>query len=181
LIHYITGALAGAYLLLDDLTCAQTCLGTVLSPQTPMDTMGNRYCWARQAELALCQGDSALALDIVERLIASAPGMLPGHVITFLWKLKGEAVAAMGDTERASALLREAIESAHTNGERFLLWGLHASLGRLYRAMGRHSATVEASSTTSQLVEELAGTLPDGKLRYNFLQRAHSRLSPQPC
>jgi tetratricopeptide (TPR) repeat protein len=180
LIHYITGALAGAYSLLDDLTGAQTCLGTVLSPQTPMDTLGNRYCWVRQAELALSQGDPRLALDIVERLIASAPGTPPGRVITFLWKLKGEALAAMGDKEGACSLLRTATENARTVGERFLLWRLHASLGRLYHALGRHSATVEACSTAHQLVEELAGTLPDGELRDNFLQRARTRLSSWP-
>jgi len=32
-----------------------------------MDTMGKRYCWARRAELALFQGDPALALEIVDR------------------------------------------------------------------------------------------------------------------
>jgi tetratricopeptide (TPR) repeat protein len=178
LIHYITGALAGAYSLLDDLTGAQTCLGTVLSPQTPMDTMGNRYCWARQAELALCQGDPRLALDIVERLIASAPGTSSGRVITFLWKLKGEALAAMGDKEGACSLLRTAIENARTIGERFLLWSLHASLGRLHRVLGRQSEAEKEFSAAGELVEELAGTLPDGELRDNFLQRAHSRLSP---
>jgi len=71
--------------LLDDLREARTCLETVLTSQTPMDSVGNRYCWARRAELELAHGNSALALEITERLIASAPGMSPGRVITFLW------------------------------------------------------------------------------------------------
>ena len=179
-IHRVTGALAGAHYLLDDLTGAQTCLETVLSLQTPMDTMGKRYCWARRAELALFQGDPALALAITDRLIASAPGMSLGRVITFLWKLKGEALAAMGRTEEACSLLRAAIENARATEERFLLWRIHASLGRLYRALGRQSEAEREFSTARELVEELAETLPNEELRGNFFQRAHNRLRSSP-
>ncbi len=179
-IHHVTGALAGAYYLLDDLTKAQTCLETVLSAETPMDTMGKRYCWTRRAELALCQGEPALALDIVERLITSAPGMSPGSVITFLWKLKGEALTALGHTEEAHTLLQAAAENAQATGERFLLWRIHTSMGRLYRAMDRQSEAEEQLSTARKLVDELADTLPDEELRNSFLQRAHDSLSSSP-
>jgi tetratricopeptide (TPR) repeat protein len=179
-IHHVTGTLAGAYYLLDNLTQAQTCLETVLSPQTPMDTMGNRYCWARQAELALAQGNPALALDITDRLIASAPGMSPGRVITFLWKLKGEALIAMGQTEEAQTLLQAAAENAQATGERFLLWRIHTSLGRLYRALGRQSEAQNELATARELIQELADTVPTGELRDIFLQRAHERLRSSP-
>ncbi len=179
-IHHVTGALAGAYYLLDELTAAQTCLEMVLSPQTPMDTIGKRYCWARRAELTLAQGDPALALDITDRLIASAPSMLPGRVITFLWKLKGETLAAMGRTEQACSLLRTAIENARAVEERFLLWRIHASLGRLYRATGCQSEAKKELATARQLIQELANTAPTGKVRNDFLERAHDRLRPSP-
>jgi tetratricopeptide (TPR) repeat protein len=145
-----------------------------------MDTMGKRYCWARRAELALFQGDPALALDITDRLVASAPGMSPGCVITFLWKLKGEALAAMGRAEEACSLLRAAIKNAKVTEERFLLWRIHASLGRLYRALGRRSEAEREFSTARELVEELAETLPNEELRGNFFQRAHNRLRSSP-
>jgi tetratricopeptide (TPR) repeat protein len=174
--HHITGALAGAYLVRDDLTGAQACLERVLSPRTPMDTMGNRYCWARRAELALAQGDPALTLDITDRLITSAPGMSPGRVITFLWKLKGEALATMGHMEEAQSFLQAAIENSQVTGERFLLWRLHASLGRLYCALGLRSEAEEELSTARALIQELADTIPEGELRHSFLQRAHERL-----
>jgi tetratricopeptide (TPR) repeat protein len=175
-IHQATGALAAAYCLLNDPTQAQTCLETVISPQTLMDTMHKRYCWARRAELALAQGDPALALEIVERLIALAPGISPGCVITFLWKLKGEALSTMGHTEQALLLLQAAIENARATGERFLLWRIHASLGRLYSAMNRQSEAEEEFSTARQLIEELADTVPDEAVKANFLHRAHNML-----
>jgi adenylate cyclase len=179
-IHQITGALATAYCLLDDLAGAQSCLETVLSPGTPMDTLHKRYCWARRAELALFQGDPALALEIVERLIASAPGKSPGRVITFLWKLKGEALCATGHSEEACALLQAAIEHARATGERFLLWRVHASLGRLYGAMNRRSEAETEFSTARKLAEELADTIPDEALKDNFVQRAYSALKSLP-
>jgi hypothetical protein len=106
--------------------------------------------------------------------------MSPGRVITFLWKLKGEALAAMGNTKGACSLLRDAIESAHTTGERFLLWSLHVSLGRLYRTLGQRSAGGEEFSTARELAEELAATLPDGGLRDNFLRQAQNTLNSSP-
>jgi adenylate cyclase len=179
-IHHATGVLAAAHCLVDDWAQAQACLETVLSAKTPMDTLHKRYCWARRAELALCQGDPALALEIVERLIASAPGMSPGRVITFLWKLKGEALAAMGHPDEASSLLRAAMENAQATGERFLLWRIHASLGRLYRATGRQLEAEEKFSTARQLIQELAGTVPDEALRDRFLRRAGGMLGSPP-
>jgi tetratricopeptide (TPR) repeat protein len=168
-----TGTLAAAYYLLKDCTQAQMLLGTVLSAETPMDTAAKRYCWARWAELALCQGDPALALDIVERLIASAPGMSPGRVITFLWKLKAEALIALGDTKEAQPLLQAAIENAQATVERFLLWRLHASLGRLYRAADRQPEAEAEFGKARKLVGELADTVPEGEMRDSFLRRAH--------
>jgi tetratricopeptide (TPR) repeat protein len=176
LIHDVSGALAGAYLMLDDQKSAQACLESVISPQTPMDTLGRRYCWARWAELALLQGDPALALDVTERLIASAPGMLPGSVITFLWKLKAEALAANGCTENALSLLHAAIENAQVTGERFLLWRVHASLGRLHRTMGKQEAAEKEFSAARTLVDEMADTVTDEMLKEKFRQGAYSIL-----
>ena len=86
----------------------------------------------------------------------------------------------MGRTEEACSLLRAAIENARATEERFLLWRLHASLGRLYRALGRQSEAEREFSTARELVEELADTVPTGELRDVFLQRAHERLRSSP-
>jgi tetratricopeptide (TPR) repeat protein len=95
-------------------------------------------------------------------------------VITFLWKLKGEALTALGHTEEAHTLLQAAAENAQATGERFLLWRIHTSMGRLYRAMDRQSEAEEELSTARELIQELADTVPTGELRDVFLHRAHS-------
>jgi len=171
-IYVTTGSLAAACCLGDDLSQAQAYLETVITPQTPMDTLAKRYCWARQAELALFQGDPALTIEIVDRLIASATGLSPKRAITFLWWLKGKALAAKGQPAEASTLLLAAIENAQTTGEYFLLWRLYASLGRLFRMVGHEAEAEKAFTESRALIEEMAATIPDGPLKENFRQQA---------
>jgi tetratricopeptide (TPR) repeat protein len=179
-IHHATGALAGTYFLLDDWSQTQTLLEPVLSADMPMDSLAQRYCWIPRVQLALRQGDQALTLDLIERLIAAAPGMTPERVITFLWKLKAEALAGIGQMEKAQALLGAALESARATGERFLLWRVHASLGQLHSALGRESEAEKELTAARELVQEMADTLPAGKLRGDFLSRAGEILRPSP-
>ncbi|MFN2129448.1 MAG: BTAD domain-containing putative transcriptional regulator [Anaerolineae bacterium] len=177
-IHHATGALAAACCLANDLACARTYLEAVLSPGTGMDSINKRQCWVRRAELALLRGDSSLALDIVERLIASAPGMSPGRVIPFLWKLKADALATEGQTEKARSLLLAAVDHAQAPSARFLLWRLHASLGRLYCVTDRQLDAETEFATARQLIQELADTIPAQELRDGFLRRAYGMLEP---
>lgn len=158
--------------MLDDFTAAQDCLESVLSTQKPMDALGIRYCWTQLGELALIQGNPSQALDITERLIASAPGISPGRVILFLWKLKGEALAALGNAEEGISLLRAAVEKAQGMEDRFYLWQLQASLGRLYSTMGDQGAAEREFSAARTHIHELASTAPDNTLKENFLQSA---------
>jgi tetratricopeptide (TPR) repeat protein len=137
-----------------------------------MDTLAKRYCWVRRAELAMAQEDPALALDITDRLIASAPGMSPGRTITHLWKLKAEALASMGHPEQASPLLIEATTSARVNGEQSLLWYIHADLGRFYRALGDPEAAEKEYRTAQTLIDKLAVTIPDQTMGKGFQRRS---------
>ncbi len=170
-IRQATASLAAACFLLKDFDQAQVLLDSVLVPDTAMDTMNKRYCWARRAELALYQEDHSLAIDIVDRLITIAPGMAPGRVMTYLWKIKAEALTADGDTGTAFSLLGAAVENAHSTGERFLLWQLHRGLGWTYQVDGCLTEADQELSTSRELLEELVGSLPDGKLRTTFLKR----------
>jgi adenylate cyclase len=167
-INQATGALTEVYLLQNDISQAQNTIEKVISPQMPMDSMLKRYCWVRRAELALAQGDPVLALEITDRLIGSASSVAPGRVVTFLWKLKAEALAVMGQLEEACSLLCLALENAQENDERFLLWRIHASLGKLYASMNCQVSSGEELSMARTLIEELASTLRDEKLKQNF-------------
>ena len=170
-IHYATATLAAACSLMTDLEQAQAWLDTLLSPGTPMNSTHKRSCWARRAELAL---------EITERLIASAPSLPPGKVIPYLWQLKAQALAALGRPEEASDLLQAAVGNAQGPGARVLLWRLHVSLGRVHSTVGQAAEAKAHLSTARQLVDALADTIPVQALRDSFLRGAHGLLRSPP-
>jgi tetratricopeptide (TPR) repeat protein len=86
--------------------------------------------------------------------------MSPGEVIPYLWQLKAEALAAMGQPEEASSLLQAAVQHAQVPGTRLLLWRLYASLGHVHGTMGEAAEAEAHFSTAHQLVDELADTIP---------------------
>jgi tetratricopeptide (TPR) repeat protein len=172
--HHTCGALAATWCLLGDPAQALAYLTPVITRTTAMDTLLKRMCWARRAELALYQEDPSLALDIVNRLIASTLGKSSGRVTPFLWLLKGDALAAAGKPKDAHLLLQAAVDNAQAPEERFLLWRIHASLGSLRTAMHHREEAKYHFVSARQLIEELAQTIPDKALRNNFLHRADS-------
>jgi adenylate cyclase len=180
LIHWATGALTSVYCQLGDLKLAQSIIDKNLSAETQMDDLYKRQCWTSRAELALCQGDPALTIDIIERLIISDPGISPGGVITLLWMLKSEALSALGQIDEAQILLHEAIENIELTGERSQLWRLHASLGKLYQAIGQPMEANQEFLTARELIDELANTIPAAEVRDIFIERANNNLNYSP-
>ncbi|MBM3134701.1 MAG: tetratricopeptide repeat protein [Chloroflexi bacterium] len=176
-IHAASSALAAAWRLRGDPARALAYLTPILAGNAAMDTVHRRACWIRRAELALAQGDAPLALDIADRLIASAPGLAPGQVIPLLWLLKADALAATGQVEPARVLLQAALNRAQALEDRFLLWRIHASLGRAYAAMPSQPEAKQQFAAARRLVEELAQTLSDPELRDTFLHRAYRTIS----
>ena len=176
LTHLSYGALAGAYLAQNRITLAQNCLDEVISDQTAMDTVGKRYCWVRQAEITLAQEDPEFTLEIIDRLIASIPGIKPDDVITYLWMLKGISLARLGEYCQAETFLLTSVDNAKNIGERFLLWRAHASLGRLYLTMDQPDAADNRFKTSKSIVKEIAATIPDDPTNENFIAGANSIL-----
>jgi tetratricopeptide (TPR) repeat protein len=181
--HWINqtgGTLAALYLLQDDKSQAEQALAAVISPQTPMDTLHRRGCWARRAELALAQGDPERAAIIVDGLIQTAPHPLPGDVIPYLWLLQGKAQTALGKLAPALSWLRAAAEAARQGDERFLLWQIHGALAALYVKMDDLAAATQARSLAEALIGELAATLSDKHRQQTYLTRAGSKLPLLP-
>ena len=173
--NHVTAALAKSYILLDDLSAALHCLDAVLSCVTPMDTAGTRYCWARRAQLALAMDEPSLALNIAERLIDSAAGLQAGDVVSFLWLIKGEALAKMGRLGEARDLLLDGRDHACKAQERFLLWRFHAALASLHQGAGDEDAEEETAAARS-LIEEMAAAVVDNVLAESFRSRALATL-----
>jgi DNA-binding CsgD family transcriptional regulator len=178
-IRIVSAFLARTYVLQQDLRKAASILSAALeadSPNSPMQTIGQRLVWAVRADLALACGDPGQALDISDGLIASAANLSGENVIPRLWKLRGEALVALSRAKEAEAALRAAQEAARAQGLPPLLWRICVSLGRLYRAQERAVEAEQAFSTARAVIEELAANLPDEQLRAQFLSQATAML-----
>ena len=145
-----------------------------------MQTIGQRLVWAARAEIALARGDHTQALDITDKLIASATNLSEEVVVPLLWKLRGEALAGLGSPEEAATMLQVAQKAARTQGLQSLLWRICVSLGKLYQSQRRQKEAEQAFATARTIIEELATTIADVALRDNFMHQATSVLSYTP-
>ena len=172
-LHWIrvtAGSLALAHLLQKHLTEAESQLNA-MAPDLPMISVGTRLVWLARAEFQLAQGDANRALDIAERLIASAANLEGGQrVIPRLWKLRGDALAMLGNTQ-AGSVLRAARDAAAEQGSLPLLWRIELSLGRL-----SPKANAEHFEAARKVIEQLAHNITDEARRDNFVQRAFALL-----
>jgi DNA-binding NarL/FixJ family response regulator len=109
-------------------------------------------------------------------LIASASNLSDEYVIPRLWKLRGEALAALERMAEAETMLRAAQAAAHAQRLRPLLWRICVALGKLYQARGLLEEAEQAFATARALIEELAADVPDEQLRARFLSQATTML-----
>lgn len=172
------GYLATTYVRQGEFARAETLLADVLAN-------GTRLCWCARGELALARGQAQTALDIADRLIASAAHATPETVIPRLWQLRGEALTALGRTREAETVLQAARTTASEQGAQALVWRIHMALGRLYRVQARRREAAREFSTAQEEIQRLAAKVPDKSLRRDFSARAMAampRLSmPSPA
>ncbi|MBI3958830.1 MAG: AAA family ATPase [Chloroflexi bacterium] len=176
-----TGFLVSVAILEHKYAQAEVLLDGALRPDLPMQTLAQRGIWRGRAELALAQKDPDLALQIVNRLIASAANLdtREAGAIPSLARLQGEALAALRRWAEAEATLLAALATAQAQGGPRLLWRIHLALGRLYQAQRQRGEAEQAFAAARQVVEEIAANLPDPHLRDHFLRQALA-LIPQP-
>jgi len=171
-----TGYLASVSILLHDLAQAEKLLHAALSPDTLAETTTQRMLWCASVELALAQGYPARALEIIDRLVASAAQAAPGQSSLRVLKLRGEALAALQRPAEAEIAFEASQEMAKAQGVRPMQWRICIALGNLYQAQGRNSEAEQAFATARTLIEELAATITDESLQDNYLQRATAML-----
>jgi DNA-binding NarL/FixJ family response regulator len=175
----VTSFLASACVLQDEHARAEALLQEVLEPDMPARTMAQRHAWCARAELALVQKNPMQALEILDRLFAAAPNVAPGHEHTIprLAILRSDALAALGRTAEAEALLQATLARAQQRGIWSMQWRALVQLAALEYAQGRREEAEATSATTRALVADLAASLADEALRAT-LTRAVDALLP---
>jgi DNA-binding CsgD family transcriptional regulator len=151
---------------------AEALLHEVLIEGMPMQTQRQRLCWYACGELALIKGEAETALDIANKLIASAQNLSAETVIPHLWQLRGEALAALGKRPEAEAVLQAAQTASHEQGAQSVLWRLHIALCKLYQAWARRGEAQTEFSAAQDYIHRLAANVPDDDLRREFVSQA---------
>lgn len=175
-IRLVSGLLALVHLTQQDVTGAESILSATPDPDAPPQTLGQWLVWYARAELALANDDPGLALEIVDQLSASTRKLSNRHANPRLAKVRGEALAALGQGAEAEAALRTAQEAARVQGLRPLLWRIHLLLGKLFLAQHRQEDAKSQLSTMQEITQELAACLPQEGLRTQFLAEVGARL-----
>jgi DNA-binding CsgD family transcriptional regulator/tetratricopeptide (TPR) repeat protein len=144
----------------------------------PRSLAERRVAWA-WGELALMQGNPALALERAEYLLASAPGEseIRSQPIPALLKLKGEALLALSRLDEARVALEEAKRGAQERHCPSLLWQVHRSLGQAYHLLKREEQAQREWMAARQIIEQLAATIEDAAVREHF---SHTALTSLP-
>jgi len=175
-----SGYLASVYAAQGKLELAEATLNDVLESDTPMQTQSQRLCWYTRGELALRRGKAETALHIAEGLIASAANVRAETVIPRLWKLRGEALAALGRTREAETVLQVALEATFEQRARPLLWRVHAVLGKLYQGQARRADVQAEFFAAREMIQTLATNVADENLRRDFIERAMAAMPHLP-
>ena len=175
----VSAILARTYTQQRDFTAAAAALTATEASDAPMRTLGGRMLWCAHAELKLAVGDAAESLDVVDRLITSDPNRTADTVVPRLWRLRGEALAALRRRDEAEAVLLAARDTARVCGLRPMLWRIHLSLAHLYRTEKRHAEAGEAFAAAQTILDELAAGITDLSVRETFLDAAR-KLLPRP-
>ena len=173
--------LATACVLQHEYARAEAVLDIVSSSATATLSLGQRLVMAARTELALARREPQQALELTDRLIASAPNA-NGVIIPHLALLRGRALFALGRFTEAEASLAAAGEAARAQDGRPLLWRIERELGRLHRRTGHGQLAAGNFQAARDTAEGLAAEIPEPGLRSGFLQQVNALIprSRQP-
>ncbi len=159
-----------------ELTRAEEIFTTVLSPETPAQTVGERLCYVGRIELALARKDSAGALALIDAMLAQTPNYSPQTIISQLWLLRGTAYLLKSDFSSAEADLTAGLAHAEVQKNLWLQWQFHLQLIRLYHALNEFAQAQSHADTTRTIMGTIAKQIDDAGLRENFMASLRGRI-----
>jgi tetratricopeptide (TPR) repeat protein len=174
-----TGALAAAYTLRGRLEDAERVFETV-EPGLPMRTIGQRTIWEARAIFALERHDPESAMEILDRLFATAPNFQGEASLSNLAYWRAQALLRLGRVEDAIELLYATRQEAVTINHRSLQWRIEALLAVLYGIQDRPGDAAEAAARAWSIVEQITGNVSDPTLRTGFLAGARALIPGDP-
>src|SRR5262249_32140461 len=114
-LHWIrttAGFLISIYVELGEFARAEEIFTSVLPPDAPAQTVGERLCYVGNIQLALARKDSTKAMALIQKMLAQTPNYSPQTIISQLWLLRGMAYLLQSDFSNAEADLTAGLAHA---------------------------------------------------------------------
>lgn len=159
-VHIMNAWLAITLIAQGQFARAHEILDATLHEDTPMQTLAQRRLWSARVLLALGEREAALALDLTERLEASAANRDHHQVIPLLGYLRGRALNQLREFERADQVLRATLAQAHAENVRPYLWRLYGTLSGALEGQARRDEAQAAFDAARTHILELAQEIP---------------------
>lgn len=123
-----------------------------------------------EGRLLLASGRPGDALQAAQRLLNIVASTNTLHYRVPALLLKGDAKAAMGEHSGALESYLAAAQDAEQQGRPPALWRAHLGAAQIQRALGFVEQSIVSAKRAREIVERLAMTVPDERLRATFLQ-----------
>src|SRR5215468_2890589 len=120
-------------------------------------------------ELWLTKGDAAQALEFADECLKLAEPTMSRKNLVKGWRLKGQALLAQGQGERAEAALVRALTMAQDIGNPPQLWKTCQALGALYEWQADPGRAWTAYCSALDVIDGVAQRLQDQRLQRTFL------------
>jgi DNA-binding CsgD family transcriptional regulator len=172
LIGSITTDLAHAYLLKEEPDRARSLLEDVRPGQAVHYTRSERRMLWAKGNLLLAEKKPEEAMQIAEHLLASKRSSRITQPIPALLKLKGEALMAMNQREKARRDLERAKQGAEQREALPLLWQIQSQLGWLHKKQKDPEEAEREFANARKLLHILASNIQDERLQADFLHTA---------
>lgn len=121
-------------------------------------------------ELRLERGQPEQALHYADDCLSRAQATAGPKYVVKARRLKSQALITLGGLGDAEEELLLALDVAKQLGNPPQLWKTHAGIGVLYRAQGRMDAARQAYLEAFSVIERVADSLTDTRLRGTFLR-----------
>ncbi len=143
-----------------------------IDPQLPMRTIGQRSLWMSRAVCALVRDDPISAIEILDRLFATALNFEHEASIPSLAFLRAQALVRVERQSEAATLLTATRDQATSRSHTTLLWRIDALLARLYQSKGQTMEAETAAASAWETVDRIARNVSDVALRTGFVRGA---------
>ncbi len=125
-----------------------------------------------EARVLLALGRPAEARETAKVLLEEVAASGALHWRTPAMRLLADATFALGDRAAAVPVYEAVVEEAQGVGRTPVLWRALAGLGEAQRALGQAEESAASARRAREIIDRLAATVPDERLRATFLQSA---------